>query len=700
MSSIKMLDKNVCELIAAGEVVERPSSVVKELAENSIDAGARSVEIEIKRGGLELIRVSDDGCGIAREDVPTAFLRHATSKISSADDLDGIMTLGFRGEALAAISSVSRVTLVTCTEGGEATEYSIEGGGEARLRETGAPEGTTVFVRDLFYNTPARMKFLKKDVHEGNAVQSVAEMLALSHPEVAFKLIREGKTAFSTQGRGDAFSALFGVLPRSVADNLIPFSEKRGSVAVEGYITAPSASRQSRSMQSAFVNGRYVKSRSIAASAEEACKGFVMAGGHPAFAVYVTLPPDSVDINVHPAKTEVRFKNEREVTSTVYSAVRLALSEYAGDISNRITAWKPDGVEPLGGGPSGDALPETDALNEVSAESGGLLGDAVPETGALNAVGTDGGGDSPGARAVSGASASGGSFLTFEADGERTVRGGVAEVSDGTRRRFLDIEPDYPQKPTRTVRGTLSSAGNNAYSGAEAGGQSADGPRPSASPRESRSGGVAEYAEANGQISIGGCGERGGEKSLRFVSEVFSSFAVFETCDSIVFMDKHAAHERILYDKFVRDGAGKSRQTLLAPIVVPLSAEELTALEDNRETVERVGFVVDRFGEREAAVREIPTYFTGKAVREAVEQMAAKLTALANDVSPDESEWLMHSCACRAAIKAGAKSTESELCDLAEKILFGDGAKNCPHGRPVVIEITKKELEKRFGRIQ
>ncbi len=674
MPSIKLLERNVCELIAAGEVVERPASVVKELVENSIDSGAHAIEVEIKRGGLGLIRVADDGCGIPREEVPTAFLRHATSKISSAGDLDGITSLGFRGEALAAISSVSRVTMITCPAGGEATRYVIEGGEEAALEEVGAPDGTTVFVRDIFYNTPARMKFLKKDVHEGNAVQSVTEMLALSHPERAFKLIREGRTVFSTPGKGDVFSALYGILPRTVSENMIPFCEQRGAVAVSGYITAPASARQSRSMQSVFVNGRFVRSRSISASAEEGCRGLVTAGGHPAFAVYVTLPPENVDINVHPAKTEVRFKNEREVTSAVYSAVKLALTAYAGDISNKITAWEDKGrkteAEPVPE-PPGKTTPPKAPRADAAAPC--PPGDAVYTAG--------------------------GAFLTLNAGDEAGVRERAVEVSDGVRRRFLDIEPDGPARPSRTMPGAseLAAAPQSAARGPAA-----------EPPAKAAAGSADERGRSDGavqtvQTRIGGVrdgADDGGGRTLRFVGEVFSTYAVFETDDSVVLMDKHAAHERILYDRFVKDGAGFSRQTLLAPVVVPLSEQELTALEDNREAVERVGFVVERFGEHEAAVREIPTYFTGKAVGDAVEQMAERLASLSNEISPDETEWLMHSCACRAAIKAGSRSSEQELCRLAEEILFGDGIKHCPHGRPVVTEITKKEIEKRFGRIQ
>lgn len=621
MADIKLLTKEVRELIAAGEVVERPASVVKELVENAVDAGAGEIEIEIRRSGLDMIRVTDDGAGIAQEQVPLAFARHATSKVQRADDLEQIGTLGFRGEALAAISAVSKVRLVTKqADAPNATEYIIEAGEEVSLDDTGAPNGSSVYVSELFYNTPARMKFLKKDVHEGNAVQTIAEQLALSHPEITFRFVRDGRTVFSTPGDGDLYATVYSLLPREVAQDMVQVQPLDEQIRVTGYISAPKKARASRSLQFVFVNGRFIKSRSISAAAEEACKNLVMQGKHPSFVLNIGLAPQDVDVNVHPAKTEVRFKNERAVFSAVYAAVKMAVTAYAEDFARQTqTPYAPQEAAPVAETAQDTIQPQTLPPREETAPLRGFMA-YVPETPAES-------------RQVQ---------LTLEQ---------AAQVYETTRKGKIDIE--YTDLvPVPQVPG--------------AGGVDTD---------------------------------PGNVEGLRVVGELFDTYIVAQMGEAALFIDKHAAHERLLFETLAGHDIGPERQILLSPVVVSLSTEEKQALLDDAETVQRVGFLVEAFGENEVAVRETPTYLAHSGVADAVTQIADKLASKSNDITTDQTEWLLHSVACRAAIKAGHKTSAQELVQLTTDILSQKIPKFCPHGRPIYFVMDKKELEKRFGRI-
>ncbi len=675
---IKVLEKSVCELIAAGEVVERPASVVKELVENAIDAGATSVELELRRGGLELIRVTDNGCGIPREEVPTAFLRHATSKISAADDLDGIHTLGFRGEALAAICAVARVRLVTKTAQEEvAADYRIEGGEETGRSETGAPDGTTISVADLFYNTPARMKFLKKDVHEGNAAASVVGQLALSHPEVAFRLIRDGKTTLSTPGDGALRSAAFCVLPREISGTLIEVRPADTRVLVRGLICEPKLARPSRSLQYTFVNNRFVKSRSVCAAAEEACKNLVMAGRHPAFVLNIELPCEDVDINVHPAKTEVRFRSEREVTSAVYAAVKLALHEA---VSRAVV-------------PQGERFQTVDAAEFHRRFQGENA--PPPET------------------QTAGEDMAGGVDETPRRD-STSERAAAAPPRRPYRSALLDIEVTPPRPPQTRPAGRQDAAA--AQLPPDSGPHGSFNPivgfeadAPESPPRyrdlplrqdgEGYQTGFDRMAELSEIAEPAALPPQSAAPAARFVGEVFETYIVAQVGGEMLLIDKHAAHERILFEQISEQNGGVcERQILLEPVIVPVSLEEQQAALENAQCLEKIGFVAEDFGEGELAVREAPTYLALGGVRDAVTEIVRRLAEGSQDMTTGSREWLLHSCACRAAIKAGHRSSDEELIALVNDILTSKIPKYCPHGRPVYITLTKKEIEKQFGR--
>ena len=605
MAKIELLDKSVCELIAAGEVVERPSSVVKELVENAIDAGSDKIEVELKRNGLEQIRVTDNGSGIEKSDVKTAFLRHATSKIRSSSDLETISTLGFRGEALAAICAVSRVRLITKTNNSDfGIVYMIEGGEETGFDEVGAPDGTSIFVNELFYNTPARMKFLKTDVHEGNAVEATVEQQALAHPEIAFKLIRDGRTAFQSPGSGDLFSAVFSVFPREVSQNLIEITHLDEKIKVYGLVSKPSAARASRSYQYIFVNGRFVKSKNLSVAVEEACRSLVIAGKYPCFALNIVLPFEDVDINVHPAKTEVRFKNDRVVFSAVYSSVKSALNEFSKKL--------PDSVERA-----------VEEIKETKIE-------ADEKTPTLDLFST--------------------TFEEKKTDNNEEI---------DSNKSFFEYIPEKPAEKTVDFINVCFEQETDKY--------------------------VAESLVDDSPLEV--------------IGEAFDTYVIARCGEDILFVDKHAAHERILYEKIKNSELESVRQILIEPVVVSLSREEKNAVLEHEKEFYNIGFVIEDFADKDVAVREIPTYFPQKAIADAIVRAAAKLVENGGDISTKEREWLLHSSACRAAIKAGNKSSRAELVSLLNDILDGSIPKYCPHGRPVFVALSRKELEKRFGRI-
>ncbi len=621
MPKINVLPKSIAELIAAGEVVERPASVVKEAVENSIDAGARHITVEIQRGGITFIRITDDGCGISREDVPIAFMRHATSKIRAADDLDAIATLGFRGEALAAAAAVSRVELFTKTESEPyGTHYKIEGGVEISNEETGCPEGTTLIIRDLFYNTPARMKFLKKDVSEGTAVAAVVEREALAHPEVSFKLIRDGKQTLSTSGDGKLQSAVYSVLGREFSKTLILVKGESGGIAVEGFVCRPVHCRASRAYQFTFLNGRYVHSGTVTAACEQAYKNSAMVGKFPAFVLNVMVPLGAVDVNVHPAKTEIRFSDERRIFEAVHYAVKNAI--LSGDTRPEIEL----------------NTPKNQTFMHMTAEQYRQTAVKLPDAQPKPAP-------------------------TFSESQKTPVRLNEDNTPFFLRKEFIEAAKAREERKVFTT-----------------------------TPPAPRTQEVKPQAQASEEPQ-----EYTPEKEIRLIGEAFSTYIIVEQGDSIYLIDKHAAHERILFNNLKKTQEIET-QALLAPITVKLDGEEYTAVLSSLSLFEGAGFELEDFGNETILVRAIPAALSSQDVEAIVTNAAALVKR--GETSLDVLDDIFHTVACKAAIKAGFITSREEQLHLAKKTLGDTDVMYCPHGRPVAFKIKHSELERHFGRIQ
>ena len=718
MAVIHVLDKHTAELIAAGEVVERPASVVKELLENSIDAGAAQVTVSIESGGVKLIEISDNGTGIEAEYISTAFIRHATSKIEKPDDLNSIHTLGFRGEALASIASVARVELTTRTEADEfATVYRIEGG-EELSREPGARAvGTTIRVKDLFYNTPARMKFLKKDSSEGTFVADTIAHVALSHPEVSVKFIREGKLQYVTPGDGQLRSAAYAVLGREFSRDLIELKNQEGVYRITGLITPPKSCRASRSMQHFYINGRYVRNRTMMAGMEMAFKGTMMQGKFPGGILLLEMPADLVDVNVHPAKVEVRFARENDIFDVVYHAVKLALaqpgtgerlftfdadekSENEKTIDKKIeNSVKKNNFTGLSAIIPGQADPgtlpqqrrEPAKTEERPALRPEPVGKAAPtaaprwQSGTQNAPMLD-------------------PFVTLhspEAENPRTAEPFRAAASEAQ----LDVEPELAGQENAKIHVTqdhmaawdaVSAVQEN--KAAPSAPESPDGPAEqkrtaAACPAEELPAEAAEPEQLNFDPTAGQ------PESLHYVGEVFKTYILAERGDELCLIDKHAAHERQLYEKLAASYGNVPGQLLLEPAAIDLSAEEKQALLDNIPLLENAGLEIADFGGNTVVLRAVPADVEPQNAESLLVEIANKLLKGGHDALNEHTEWVLHSISCRAAIKAGDKSSPQELLALAEKILSGEVPPFCPHGRPCVLKLTRKELEKQFGRI-
>ncbi len=665
MPKIQVLDKHTAELIAAGEVVERPSSVVKELLENTIDAGATSVTVEIKNGGITYIGITDNGCGIAREDVPTAFLRHATSKVRTEADLDAIGTLGFRGEALASIAAVARVELTTCAAGEVVgTRYILEGGEEISLEDAARPQGTTIVVRDLFYNVPARMKFLKKDVGEGNSVAGVVDRIALSHPEVSVRFLRDGREELLTPGDGNLRSCIYAVFGRDFSSGLLPVNYTLDGISVQGFVSKPTNSRSNRTMQHFFINGRYVKSMTAAAALEQAFKGSIMTGKFPACVLLLEMPPETVDVNVHPAKIEVRFINEKPVFSAVYHGVMSALQ--AGDAPKQ-AVFQPQPIKapqvnaeqlrmPMP--PRTASEPPKTARTVASAIAARPV---IPEP-PLSAA----------APVKPAASSSG--FTKRPLFPEEDKPASVGILRDGGA-GWTDSRPAVNINITRTAPAAPANAESPGIVSS-----------PIAVPPSAAADKLAETEAPTD------------ERVVTCLGEAFCTYIVAELDGSLFFIDKHAAHERLLYNQ-LKSAEQPQAQLLLAPVSVLLSKEEYTALMAEPELLEQAGFEVEDFGGSTVLVRAVPMLLTGCDIAGTLQEIAGGLAAGKHTVVSEKLDWIYHSTACRAAVKAGDISKPPELQAMAERILLNDDIRYCPHGRPVCFELTRRELEKQFGRI-
>lgn len=712
MAVIHVLDKHTAELIAAGEVVERPASVVKELLENSIDAGATQVTVSIESGGVKLIEISDNGTGIEAEYISTAFIRHATSKIETPDDLTNIHTLGFRGEALASIASVARVELTTRTEVDEfATVYRIEGGEEVS-REPGARAvGTTIRVKDLFYNTPARMKFLKKDSSEGTFVSDTVTHVALSHPEVSVKFIREGKLQYVTPGDGQLRGAAYAVLGREFSRDLIELKNQEGVYRITGLVTPPKSCRASRSMQHFYINGRYVRNRTMMAGMEMAFKGTMMQGKFPGGILLLEMPADLVDVNVHPAKIEARFARENDVFDVVYHAVKLALAQPG--TGERLFTFEADKEEEKAENSKKDAdIIKNDVKNNNftglsaiirgQADPGVLPQQhwepakpaAVPQQPAPAAAM-----QIPTAPSVPRWKGSAQNedmldpFVTLHSPKLETTKAPEPFRAAASETQ-LDVEPEFGETKLHSPQDHMA-AWNPA--------QEAPKEEPESAPCAETEPDAPEAAEQETvlaepeQMNFDPTADQ--PEPLRYVGEVFRTYILAERGDELCLIDKHAAHERQLYEKLAANYGNVPSQMLLEPAAIDLAAEEKQALLDNIPLLENAGLEIADFGGNTVVLRAVPADVEPQNAESLLVEIANKLLKGGHDALSEHTEWVLHSISCRAAIKAGDKSSPQELLALAEKILSGEVPPFCPHGRPCVLKLTRKELEKQFGRI-
>lgn len=705
MPKINVLDKHVAELIAAGEVVERPASVIKELVENSIDAGASAVTVEICRGGITFMRVTDNGCGIDREDVAVAFLRHATSKVLIQSDLDSIGTLGFRGEALASISAVSHVELITKPiEAPCGTRAVCDAGEITEIGDAGCPDGTTIIVRDLFFNVPARMKFLKKDVAEGNSVARIMDKVALSHPEISFRFIRDGKEVLHTPGDNKLKSSIYAVFGKEFTSGLIPVNYTLGGIRVYGFISSPHCARPNRNMQNFFINGRCVRSKTAMAALDEAYKNTILVGKFPACVLHLQMDFSQVDVNVHPTKLEVRFTNERPVFDAVYHAAKSALTK--GD-TPKVMEIKPNSFAPYAPTQKAEQayFPESSYTKKQSTE--------IKTFGTNYFVKETNEPQKP--KIKTGFT---GSSLIDKIKVESFSDMSVDELSDESEEKTAT--PIVRESDERIESLVNNAPVSYAQSFADNSAQSVkndfyeeEKPREQIKldsdveieckteetnePLEGKSDNEQVFAETALPTAVPGT------KSIssKFIGEVFSTYIILQLDDDrMMFIDKHAAHERILYERIKKSDDGKNAQVLLSPVPVVLEKDDYNAVLENLDKFADVGFEIDDFGEGTVLVRTAPMMLDGKDASEAVTEIAAYLASNKNTMSTEYMDWLYHNIACRAAVKAGNKNSDQELIELAKLLEENPDIRYCPHGRPVYLVIKKRDLEKEFGRIQ
>lgn len=670
MPKINILPKEVYSLIAAGEVVERPLSIVKEMIENSIDAGSKHITVEIKNGGTTYIRITDDGCGIAKEDVKKVFISHATSKIADAEDLNSILTLGFRGEAMASISAVAKVELLTRVSGEElGTRYEIHGGREMDFADAGCPEGTTIVVRDIFFNVPARMKFLKKDVTEGNSVQGIVERMAISHPEISFRFIREGRQVLVTSGNGDLKGTVYSVFGKELSDTLVPVDYTFEGMRVTGFVSRPHQSRKSRAMQFFFINSRLVKSTTAMAALEQAYKNNIMVGRYPACVLNIEIDAKLIDVNVHPAKIEVRFVNEKPVFNLIYYGVKTAIETG-------------DSVKEADFGTSYDGRPYKN-LEKHSVKVDFLKKEEPPKQMKFSSKPLN-------------------DFWQVASpskpiEHKRKDSYGNAEdyvISAGNTLDKLDnaITTDY----SVSVKIDFSDSGEKRDNSEDVilidDSQSAG----------ERLFGIADNTpdkDNSDVIEIKAENEIAPEFTV--VGEAFNTYIIVQIENNLYYIDKHAAHERMNFERLKAQAKDNiSTQILLAPVAVKLSAEEYSVVTENLPLLAKCGIIAEDFGNMTVIVREIPSLLEGADAKDLIIETAGKLLEHKTDLEPDKMDWIFHSASCRSAVKGGDYTTPEERELFVKKLLSMPNIRYCPHGRPVMIKISKYEIEKQFGRIQ
>ena len=634
MPKIIQLDRHVADLIAAGEVVERPASAVKELVENSIDAGAKNITIELQNGGMAFLRITDDGCGMAPDDARTAFLRHATSKIRKKEDLACIGTLGFRGEALAAISSVSKIDLLTRAQDAEnGVRLHLEAGQVLSEEPAGCPCGTTILVRELFYNTPARMKFMKSDTAEASAAVSVVQQQALAHPEISFRFLKDGQEQLHTDGQGDRMAAIYAIYGRELANNMLPVDGRWEKLRVRGFVTRPTATRGNRAWQSFFVNNRYIKSRLLSAAVEEAYRNQIMVGRFPACVLEIDMPVQAVDVNVHPAKTEVKFLSEKEVFDAVHYAVLSTLSKAPGR-----PEWK---------APARQDAP-------VPPEKPTAIQPPKPAF-----------------------------YQTMQA----------AEY----RRQVTQAKPAAPAQPVlaspvQIPRAEPAPAPQQRFELPKATPKPEPAPAPAAKPEPQPTPEKAPQTPAQQELPVP-------EQPFRIIGEALHTYIIVEQGEAVLFIDKHAAHERIRFEALKKENHPVMAQLLLAPLPAELTREEAAVVLENAALLTQYGFEVDNFGGGDLLIRQIPSDVDVEDAKALLQELAGKLLS-GRTLNPESlRDNLLHSIACKSAIKAGWQTSDAELRRLVQEVLSRDDIKYCPHGRPVCVTLTKRQLEKQFGRV-
>ena len=657
MGKINVLNKSVAELIAAGEVIERPASIVKELVENSIDSGANIITVEIKNGGKTYIRITDNGCGMSDDDVPLAFLRHATSKISSKEDLDNIMTLGFRGEALASISAVSKVEVLTkVRESALGFHYCINGSEEVLRESTGCPDGTTIIIRDIFYNVPARLKFLKKDVTEGNAIASIIQKIAVSHPEISFKFIRDNKIELLTAGDGKLYSSVYSVIGREFASSLIPVNYSIEGISVIGYTVKPLFSKSNRSFQSFYINGRYVKSVTCMVAIEEAYKNSIMTGKFPACVLNIEIPPNMIDVNVHPSKTEVRFSNEKLIYDAVYFAVKNAL--LVNDITTEMV------------------FNDNEPKHRVNK-------DEITVSRNEFFSGTQ-------------------TRLTFNTSAKDEAKLDTENISDNTAIKFNETEyfsstesDGYSEAPEfMSVDNSASAVKKVGFIDNEADEND-----------EAESGDENDFKFLKPDSFLKKADERCDNRSdkteqpLKVIGEVFKTYIIVQSGNDMFLIDKHAAHERYIFEQIKSDAKSLDTQMCIEPVMVMLSFEEYDAISANLEDAAALGFCIEPDVAPNVYVTGVPNILADINPSDVVPELASDFLSKKHNPSIDIIDQLYHSIACKAAIKANDNSDLAELDKLVSLVIDNDNIKYCPHGRPVMIKISRKDIEKQFKRI-
>ena len=654
MGKINVLDENISELIAAGEVIERPSSVIKELVENSIDSGAANITVEIRNGGTTFMKVTDDGSGIDRDDVRKAFLRHATSKVSSKDDLEKISTLGFRGEALASITAVSRVEVYTRLKDDlEGTHFKISASKEELFEEAGCAKGTTIIVEDLFYNVPVRMKFLKKDVSEANAVASLIDRIALSHPEISFRFIRDGKETLNTPGNKDIKSTIYAVYGKEFSNSMIPLDYKLAGVKISGFISLPNSSRPNRRMQHFFVNGRYVKSNTAMSALEQAYKGSIMVGKFPSCVMYINLPCEVTDVNVHPAKLEIRFIDERPVFNAVYHGVKSSINN-----NERLKNFSFDDI--IDNQEVKTLHKDTQTKTYENKE---VLKTEVPSKKNIHSISLD------------------------EDDMPEIYIPPKPRTSLWDMFKVKDIR-DEKSESIYTTKTIPIDTYNNLNS------------LDKVSVNTTKVEKDVEVNDKGDDIKV--IDEpilKEEEQNYKFIGEAFSTYVILENKDEIILIDKHAAHERLIYEKLKKENRNITAQMLLTPMTLNLDKDEYAAIVQNLDILMNAGFDIEDFGLGTVLLRSAPTYLEKGDIKSSIIEIAEHILQNKSDLNTEYLDWIYHNIACRAAIKAGEKQQRQELIELVKDLNKNPNLKHCPHGRPIYISITKKDIEKQFGRM-